>query len=68
MYAFAPLHDCASPPSPLSFDFADSLPAQSWQPPSPAVLYDLATEASSQHGFVLEPMETAWAATERMGL
>ena len=71
MHAFAPFAASATSlavPAPLSFAFADSLPTQSWQPPSPAVLYELAPESSHSAGLGLETLESAWAATERQGL
>jgi hypothetical protein len=68
MYAFAPFANNTAPAVPLSFEFADSLPAQSWQEPTPAVLYDLAPQADNKPTLSFDAVETSWAETERLGL
>lgn len=68
MYAFAPFANDPPPPGALSFEFADSLPAQAWEAPSPALLYELPPQADSKPTLSFDAVETAWAETERMGL
>lgn len=54
--------------APLSFEFADTLPSQAWEPPRLALLQldDMTPEPGGD--LQLGRLETAWAPTLQLGL